>query len=303
MSLTEARNDCFVYRDAFFVEVGIGKRHTRASMPDLKHLLLPKKGSVAKDQVAHWYEAQLVHYGLPRTKDKSAAKLRLIDAVNSKALKVPTHISNIEAELKKQYAAIQRKSKVASGMVEEGTSSSKKRKAIEDQPSAKSTKFTVKFGDFSFEAEQTVDSNSPSTPKKTKPSKSSPTEASELKESKAISKPTAAMKAKAPAKTATAISKMSASPVIAAQNRTPRPYAMPRPQSRKRQERVKQALLPTDQSTPSTTTPLITMTNHHRIASTTPTAVIRHRPSLHISSSQENIHLSPPDTSSQHQPN
>jgi len=32
--------------------------------------------------VGHWYEAQLRHYGLPPTKDKNAAKVRLLGALN-----------------------------------------------------------------------------------------------------------------------------------------------------------------------------------------------------------------------------
>jgi len=71
------RND-FIYRDTLFVNVSEGKRHPRASASELKGLLLPAKGEVPKDQVAHWYEAQLLHYGLPRSKDMNTAKMRLL---------------------------------------------------------------------------------------------------------------------------------------------------------------------------------------------------------------------------------
>ncbi|KAI7164400.1 hypothetical protein KC349_g718 [Hortaea werneckii] len=70
----------FVYRDTLFVDVGgDGKRHPRASPSELKDLL---NGKVAKDQVGHWYEAQLIHYGLQRSKQKDTAKVRLQQALS-----------------------------------------------------------------------------------------------------------------------------------------------------------------------------------------------------------------------------
>lgn len=49
----------FSYRDALFVDVGgEGKRYSRASEHELKDLL---NGKALKDQVAHFYEAQLIH--------------------------------------------------------------------------------------------------------------------------------------------------------------------------------------------------------------------------------------------------
>lgn len=64
-----------------------------------------------KDQVGHWYEAQLIHYGLPPSKDKARAKMRLLEALNNSALNVPTSITTMEAEMKKEYAAAERKIK------------------------------------------------------------------------------------------------------------------------------------------------------------------------------------------------
>ncbi|KAI7165440.1 hypothetical protein KC316_g12668 [Hortaea werneckii] len=70
----------FVYRDKLFVDVGRdGKRYPRASPSELKDLLNSK---VAKDQVGHWYEAQLVHYGSQRSKQKDTAKFRLQPALS-----------------------------------------------------------------------------------------------------------------------------------------------------------------------------------------------------------------------------
>ena len=61
----------FVYHNLLLVDVGGDlKRHARASLGDIKTLL---DGKAPKDQVAHFYEAQLIHYGLQRSKDKNTA--------------------------------------------------------------------------------------------------------------------------------------------------------------------------------------------------------------------------------------
>lgn len=43
----------------------------------------------SKDRPGHWYEAQLIHYGLPPSKTKSTAKMRLLDALNKGNVAVP----------------------------------------------------------------------------------------------------------------------------------------------------------------------------------------------------------------------
>ena len=108
MSAPEISNGDFLYRDTLFVNFGPSKCHPRASVSELKALLLPKKGSAPKDQVAHWYEAQLIHYGLPRSKDKNTAKVRLTSAIST-GLAVPADIARTEADMKKQYASAVRK--------------------------------------------------------------------------------------------------------------------------------------------------------------------------------------------------
>ena len=56
---------------------------------------------MSKDQVGHWYEAQLIHYGLQRSKDKNAAKVRLQQAINQGKLKTqPPHLADMEAQMK-----------------------------------------------------------------------------------------------------------------------------------------------------------------------------------------------------------
>lgn len=145
----------FVYHGTLFVDVGGElKRHARASQSDLKVYL---DGKAPKDQVAHWYEAQLIHYGLQRSKDKNTAKVRLQQALNQKKLTVPPHIVEMEAQMKKDYAASIRKSRAAAGKVDQGEEggdgpTNKKRKRIDGnvEPSSaanKKTKITMKIGD------------------------------------------------------------------------------------------------------------------------------------------------------------
>lgn len=128
MSAPEISKGDFLYRDTLFVNLGPSKCHPRASVTELKALLLPKKGSAPKNQVAHWYEAQLVHYGLPRSKDKNTAKVRLTSAVST-GLTVPADIARMEAEMKEQYASAVRKANTGAGMQSETASKGKKRKA------------------------------------------------------------------------------------------------------------------------------------------------------------------------------
>lgn len=110
----EATNGSFVYRDALFADVGGGKRFPRATQADLNALLLPKKNATPiKDETANFYIAQLMHYGLQKTKDKNTAKVRLTGALSTGQLVVPCDIRKVETDLQKEYASIQRKAKLA----------------------------------------------------------------------------------------------------------------------------------------------------------------------------------------------
>ena len=158
MATPEIRRGDFIYHDTLFVDVGNNHRHPRASVTELRDYLMPKKSGPgtgpAKDQVAHWYEAQLVHYGLPRVKDKNAAKVRLTNAVSAKTLKVPEYVVTIEESMKKEYAAALRKGKRGGG--EETPAKGKKRKA-DDVEAAAPGKMSVvwsKDGEMRFEAER-----------------------------------------------------------------------------------------------------------------------------------------------------
>ncbi|GAB1731647.1 hypothetical protein NU195Hw_g4133t1 [Hortaea werneckii] len=148
----------FVYRDTLFVDVGgDGKRHPRASPSELKDLL---NGKVAKDQVGHWYEAQLIHYGLQRSKQKDTAKVRLQQALSQGKLKVPPHIADMEGQMKKDYAAAVRKAKKSVGGDAASGKTGKRRKDDEEiETSSKKTKIAMNVGDISINIEHGASSS------------------------------------------------------------------------------------------------------------------------------------------------
>jgi hypothetical protein len=149
----------FVYHNVLLVDAGGDlKRHPRASLGDIKTLL---DGKTPRDQVAHFYEAQLIHYGLQRSKDKNTAKVRLQQAWNQKKLVVPPHIVDMENQMKKEFAASVRKANrsstgkaVDTAVPSSSAVSAKKRKQSgeEETPAAssKKTKITMKVGDVEF---------------------------------------------------------------------------------------------------------------------------------------------------------
>lgn len=97
-----AEKDGFFYAgDALYREASNLNRHRRATVPELKAHFNGK--GTDKDHPAHWYEAQLRHCGLPPSKVKGTAHKRLFDAVMKGGLSVPSHISKIETDLKKEW--------------------------------------------------------------------------------------------------------------------------------------------------------------------------------------------------------
>ncbi|KAM7199367.1 hypothetical protein V8F20_005762 [Naviculisporaceae sp. PSN 640] len=92
----------------FYVEASGHNRHRRATLPELKAHF-----DTNSDKPAHWYEAQLLHYGLPPSKTKGTAKMRLFEAVKKGDLSVPAHITKVEAALKKDWTKLERESKQA----------------------------------------------------------------------------------------------------------------------------------------------------------------------------------------------
>ncbi|KAJ4327755.1 hypothetical protein N0V84_001864 [Fusarium piperis] len=95
----------------FFVEASGQKRHRRATPQELKtHFTSGNE----KDHPAHWFEAQLIHYGLQPSKTKSVARMRLFDAVNTGSLKVPADVTKIEGKLKKEWTKNDREARKVS---------------------------------------------------------------------------------------------------------------------------------------------------------------------------------------------
>ena len=88
-------------------------RHRRATVPELRAILRPSDTTDHKleDPVGHWWEAQLLHYGLKPSKTKAVAKTRLLDALNKGTLGVPDHIAKLEAEMKRQWSKKEREAK------------------------------------------------------------------------------------------------------------------------------------------------------------------------------------------------
>ncbi|KAI1652062.1 uncharacterized protein F4817DRAFT_321955 [Daldinia loculata] len=102
--------DGFSYAGDLFAEASGHNRHRRATVAELKDHF--RSGS-EKDHPAHWFEAQLIHYGLQVSKTKAVARMRLFDAVNAGNLSVPAHIQKLESELKKEWIKKEREAKKA----------------------------------------------------------------------------------------------------------------------------------------------------------------------------------------------
>ncbi|KLU92315.1 hypothetical protein MAPG_11261 [Magnaporthiopsis poae ATCC 64411] len=119
--------------DCFSVTTSGGNVHRRRSPAELKDHFASKD-----DQPAHFYEAQLLHYGLAPSKVKGTAKLRLMEAVmatGAKALAVPAPLAALEKEMKKEWAkackaaAAAVKAAAATAAPPAAAAGSKKRKA------------------------------------------------------------------------------------------------------------------------------------------------------------------------------
>jgi hypothetical protein len=113
----------------FFAESSTNQnRHRRATLAELKAHF--DSGS-DKDKPAHWFEAQLIHYGLQPSKTKAVARMRLFDAVREEKLAVPGWIGKLETEMKKEWTKSDRDAKKGIAATSK-TGARAKRKAEED---------------------------------------------------------------------------------------------------------------------------------------------------------------------------
>jgi hypothetical protein len=111
------RRGDFLYSTVLYADPGNDNRHTRASVAEIAALLRPEALNLytngrkpdalasAKDPPWHFYAAQLIHYGIPVTKEKNRAKIKVLDAMNQFKLEVPAWVLKLEAELKKEWEA------------------------------------------------------------------------------------------------------------------------------------------------------------------------------------------------------
>lgn len=118
-----ARRGDFFYSSLLYADPGSNNPHPRATLASLTTLLRPEAPNLypssssrstsstpkpaptapAKDPAWHFYAAQCIHYGLPVTKDKNAAKVRLLNAMNQCKLEVPDWILRLEGELRAEW--------------------------------------------------------------------------------------------------------------------------------------------------------------------------------------------------------
>ncbi|KAI4293879.1 hypothetical protein K525DRAFT_274810 [Schizophyllum commune Loenen D] len=114
MAQPVSRDDFFYDGTMFYVELEGKHRHPRCDVSSLHGLLtytpgplLTKKGQVAKrqpppykDPPAHFYTAQMIHYGLKPLKTRDPAKKKLLAACGgSSTIAVPAHILQLKQQL------------------------------------------------------------------------------------------------------------------------------------------------------------------------------------------------------------
>lgn len=113
----------FIFKEGKMYARFEGPCHPRADSAELYRLLtyappppvLTKAGTVAKrqpkdthvDPEAHYYSAQMIHYGLKALKTKIPAKKKLLAAFGDKTtLLVPKAILDLEASMKKEWEVL-----------------------------------------------------------------------------------------------------------------------------------------------------------------------------------------------------
>lgn len=166
--------DGFHYNGDLYVEVGNLNRHKRASIAEINALLRPDltkskgKSTPSKDEVGHWYTAQLIHYGLPPSQDKARAKVRLLEALNASKLLVPPEIKKLEDSLQKEYQAAERKAKAAYKKANTPSTEGNSKKRKQPEPPSTTVNVTLNLGGIPFGSfTQNHDSSTP-LPKKAK---------------------------------------------------------------------------------------------------------------------------------------
>lgn len=166
--------DGFHYNGDLYVEVGNLNRHKRASIAEITALLRPDltkskgKSTPSKDEVGHWYTAQLIHYGLPPSQDKARAKVRLLEALNASKLIVPPEIKKLEDLLQKEYQAAERKAKAAYKKANTLSTEGNSKKRKQPEPPSTTVNVNLNLGGIPFGSFTKIQDSSTPLPKKTK---------------------------------------------------------------------------------------------------------------------------------------
>ncbi|RLL98333.1 hypothetical protein CFD26_107415 [Aspergillus turcosus] len=102
----------FEYYNHEFYAISNNKPYRRYSVAELKAFFFSSSSKMSvQDQPAHWYRAQLLHYGLQPSDRKGTAMLRLLDALNHDTLEVPAHLKRLEKVLKQEWDANQKRAR------------------------------------------------------------------------------------------------------------------------------------------------------------------------------------------------
>ncbi|KAL1740713.1 hypothetical protein HDZ31DRAFT_67668, partial [Schizophyllum fasciatum] len=95
----------------FYVLVDNKHEHTRCDATTLYGLLTTPTN---RDRPAHFYTAQMMHYGMQppmKTRDPAKRKLLAAFAVNEGTIHVPANVLKLEKELEKEYRGTQKANK------------------------------------------------------------------------------------------------------------------------------------------------------------------------------------------------
>lgn len=172
-SSAAAPGDSFSFEHVLLAEASNKTRHPRASIHELQCILRPNDAASHQPDknVGHWWEAQLLHYGLKLSKTKSVAKTRLLDALNAGTLAVPGDIKKLEGQLKKSWTKSEKDKRNELTPVSTAKSGAKRKRGDETNQSAQAKK--AKAVPATKAQKQTAVAKSPKAAPKTAPNTAS----------------------------------------------------------------------------------------------------------------------------------